>query len=791
MSCGGTEDSIIVAAMAPLLCFHAAILLMIGRVVLSQKEECPKTIVTSCKDCINAGPFCAWCNKLNFTKRGEPDSVRCDTREVLRTRGCEGDNVIFPEGKPSIISERPLGTANGPNQDPVQLQPQEVKLELRPGQPLSFSFKFKRVEDYPVDLYYLMDLSYSMNDDLQNVKSLGKDLMTALGRITKQARIGFGSFVDKVALPFTNTNPAKVQKPCPDSESSCQAAFGYHHVLSLTNKASIFNSRVSDQFISGNLDSPEGGLDAILQAAVCGDKIGWGNSTRLLVFTTDAGFHIAGDGKLAAILEPNDGRCHLDSSMVYSKSREMDYPSVGLVAQKLAENNIQPIFAVTKNVEPVYQKLKEIIPKSEVGVLSSNSDNVVNLIENAYNSLSSNVIVTHENLPDDITVTYTSDCNKGNNPGPRGVCNNVGIGKEVRFTAIVTAHKCIKEQVFQIGPLGFREKLKVTVTTKCECDCKDTANKNNPECSGEGQVICGTCSCNQGHVGQRCECKVGDKDERTLREACRQFKNGSVCSDLGDCVCGVCQCHAGEDGRAIYGTYCECDDRSCPLYLNQLCGGKGKCSCGKCSCDEGYDGEACDCKKSNEACRKGSSVCSGRGNCTCNICQCLPGYKPPFCEECPGCPSPCGKIASCVECLGFKSGPLKENCDSECSTVKHEVVEEFKDNKPCKWKRSDNCWMIYSVKELDGINNYKVTIQKKAECPKPPDLATIIGGAFSGVALIGLLLLLALKAFIHMKDVKEFRRFENEKKKAKWSKADNPLFKPSTTTVQNPNFSSN
>lgn len=35
-----------------------------------------------------------------------------------------------------------------------------------------------------------MDLSYSMNDDLQNVKSLGKDLLRALRQITKESRIG-------------------------------------------------------------------------------------------------------------------------------------------------------------------------------------------------------------------------------------------------------------------------------------------------------------------------------------------------------------------------------------------------------------------------------------------------------------------------------------------------------------------------------------------------------------------------------------------------------------------------
>ena len=51
------------------------------------------------------------------------------------------------------------------------------------------------------------------------------------------------------------------------------------------------------------------------------DLIGWRNVTRLLVFATDDGFHFAGDGKLGAILTPNDGQCHLEDNM-YKKSNE-------------------------------------------------------------------------------------------------------------------------------------------------------------------------------------------------------------------------------------------------------------------------------------------------------------------------------------------------------------------------------------------------------------------------------------------------------------------------------------
>jgi protocadherin alpha len=40
-----------------------------------------------------------------------------------------------------------------------------------------------------------------------------------------------------------------------------------------------------------------------MQAVVCRDKIGWREKARrLLVFSTDAGFHYAGDGKVGKLI---------------------------------------------------------------------------------------------------------------------------------------------------------------------------------------------------------------------------------------------------------------------------------------------------------------------------------------------------------------------------------------------------------------------------------------------------------------------------------------------------------
>lgn len=44
------------------------------------------------------------------------------------------------------------------------------------GQQATFSISVRTPENYPVDLYMLMDMSYSMRDNLEAVRGLGKDL---------------------------------------------------------------------------------------------------------------------------------------------------------------------------------------------------------------------------------------------------------------------------------------------------------------------------------------------------------------------------------------------------------------------------------------------------------------------------------------------------------------------------------------------------------------------------------------------------------------------------------------
>ncbi|NXX91124.1 ITB2 protein, partial [Centropus bengalensis] len=745
--------------------------------------ECPKMKVGTCMDCIQSGPGCAWCKQLSFTKASDPDSIRCDTVEQLQQRGCPHDEIEFPVNNITRTQDSPLSSE-------IQLTPQEMHLKLRIGQPAVFDVKFRRAMGYPIDLYYLMDLSYSMLDDLEKVKKLGGELLKALENITPSRRIGFGSFVDKTVLPFVNTHPEKLQNPCPNKDDKCQPPFAFKHILSLTDDAKKFESEVGKQSISGNLDAPEGGLDAMMQAAVCGDLIGWRNVTRLLVYATDDGFHFAGDGKLGAILTPNDGQCHLEDNM-YKKSNEFDYPSVGQLVQKLAENNIQPIFAVTSRMVDVYKKLSEMIPKSAVGELNEDSSNVIELIQEAYNNLSSRIILDHSTLPDVLDVKYDSFCgnNKNTLEEARGQCDNVKINDEVTFKVKITAKECIKSQSFTIRPLGFTDTLTIHLDSNCNCSCNEKPNQ--ADCNGKGSIVCGICSCNSGYVGKNCECDTKGKTSKELEGSCRKDNNSLICSGQGDCVCGQCMCHTSDvPDKEIYGTFCECDNMNCEFHNGLLCGGKehGRCDCGECKCEPDYEGSACQCLKSKAVClNEHGHECSLRGTCHCNHCQCWGGYQPPLCRECPGCPSPCGRYISCVECITFKSGPFEKNCSQACHNI--QVTEELKgDSRQCRERDSQNCWVSFHMFQEDGMDVYSVTVDPEKECPEPPNVALIVGSTIAGVVLIGLGLLLIWRLLTELFDRREYRRFEKEKSKAKWNEADNPLFKSATTTVVNPRF---
>lgn len=71
------------------------------------------------------------------------------------------------------------------------------------------NISYSQAQDYPIDLYYLMDLSKSMDDDKKTLSKLGNKLTEEMQKISSNFRLGFGSFVDKVLMPYVSTVPDK------------------------------------------------------------------------------------------------------------------------------------------------------------------------------------------------------------------------------------------------------------------------------------------------------------------------------------------------------------------------------------------------------------------------------------------------------------------------------------------------------------------------------------------------------------------------------------------------------
>jgi integrin beta 1 len=62
----------------------------------------------------------------------------------------------------------------------------------------------------------------------------------------------------------------------------------------------------------------------------------------------------------------------------------MDYPSIAQLNQRAIQNSINIIFAVTANQAEIYNKLSSRIEGAKSGMISQNSSNIVDLVEQEY-----------------------------------------------------------------------------------------------------------------------------------------------------------------------------------------------------------------------------------------------------------------------------------------------------------------------------------------------------------------------------------------------------------------------
>ena len=389
--------------------------------------------ISSCSECIRSCS-CIWCSD-------PAGSAHCfSVNDGNKINSCM--TLVNPNTHINV-SELPLDEF-------LQVSVESVEMKLRVGEKRNFTVSVGSVDNFPLDLYLLMDFSRSFGDDLESARSTAGDIVSALENITSQFRVGFGKFTDKPTPPYTSYNTLDLAYTINGEKSSCTYVPGvqttpcgrpipYEHVVTLTNSSMDFSSAIQTLVIEVSNDNPEGILDAIMQAVVCTDTVGWREEARkvLLVMTDDVA-HTAGDGRLAAIHTPNDGQCHTHcdpqlNKTVYMGSLDYDYPSLEHMRLVLLERGIVPVFPVSSygrfNLTDYYQHFANTMEGFSVS-LADDSSNIVELILEVYNKIASNVSLLYD-VPAFLTISHIAEC-------PTNVlidnsCANIG-NESVNFT---------------------------------------------------------------------------------------------------------------------------------------------------------------------------------------------------------------------------------------------------------------------------------------------------------------------------------------------------------------------
>ncbi|NXW43960.1 ITB4 protein, partial [Nyctiprogne leucopyga] len=713
----------------------------------SKGNRCVLSRAKSCTECIRVDKDCSFCTDESF------EEPRCDLRENLLRYGCGDASIVYTRGEMRTQQNFSINTSL----QRTQVSPQSMFMRLRAGEEMSFNMDVFQPLESPVDLYILMDFSYSMSDDLDNLKSMGQNLAEFLQALTSNYTIGFGKFVDKVSSPQTDMRPEKLREPWNNADSP----FSFKNIIRLTNNINYFSQELRKERISGNLDAPEGGFDAILQTAVCKDKIGWRkDSTHLLVFSTESAFHYEADGTnvLAGILARNDEQCHLDASGTYVYDTKQDYPSVPTLVRLLGQHNIIPIFAVTNHSYSYYEKLHKYFPISEIGVLQEDSSNIVELLRTAFERIRSKMDIRADFVPKAMKTEFTSSMYEKTESGSFHITRGE-VGKfNVRMKALEYLggqHVCNlpekdRQGVIHVKPSSLSDSLKVTASVICDvCPCEQQQEFNSPKCSFHGDFACGQCICHPGWRGDTCDCSPASSPNN---EACIRPGDVEPCSGRGECLCGKCQCYSEDLTQRFDGAFCQYDVLQCPRTSGFLCNDRGRCSKGACVCESGWEGPGCECPTSNDTCIDSrGGICNNHGRCECGRCICDKAslYTSSTCEisYSLGFQAVCESIRDCVRCQAWGTGNTKGNC-STCH-LHIQMVEELKKEEASEYcsfqDEEDDCTYHYTLEgDPTVLPNTTVHVQKKKECP-PGSFFWLIPLLIFLILLLGLLLLLCWK----------------------------------------------
>ena len=429
---------------------------------------------------------------------------------------------------------------------------------------------------------------------------------------------------------------------------------------------------------------------------------------------TESWFHSAGDGmgRLAGLLDPADDKCHLKENL-YKRGDVADYPSIKQVVDKLAENSIIPIFAVRQEQLDLYRNATDqLFRGGTVEVLEKNSENILELIENAYTRITQKqhlMLSTSESLHPD-ALCLGSD---GRFTDADGINHTFAHGEDitglnsksvVSYTLRESVHRdaacgvagdqTVAEGDVVVRTQRYEDTLMIKTAIQCDFDCMASIVLSSAKCSGKGDFACGVCLCPANFFGKNCEFKTPNCPVPGVNcnDCINPFQPTKICSGNGACPNGHCICNTIPGGE-ITGKWCECSTEDCfndgsDGTQRGICSMHGKCACppplgiegptyqmgegiSQCVCDDGYNNDKCQCPSSQATCISNGEICSGKGECVCGKCKChdADSWTGFHCEvpNCAGtkCAS-CMAYLDCVKCLYHGEQPANVTCDRMC-----------------------------------------------------------------------------------------------------------------------------
>ncbi|XP_026757299.2 integrin beta-PS-like [Galleria mellonella] len=732
----------------------------------------------SCGKCIGfAGARCIWCSAPQ-----DISEKRCQTEDYkYNTKWCKKEYIVNPEPINEIMKQNDEFSPGTPTIKPVQFRPQHLKIKMRPGVPFSFDMSYKPAKHFPLDVYYLMDHSYTMRPQTKILQQQGRQLLMELEKFTNNVQFGVGSFVEKPAFPFANPN--------------IHIAYSFKNHLKLTKNMSMFEEVLMKIPEGSNYDDPEAGLDALMQVMKCEKELGWRPvARRIIVLCTDNTYHSAGDGKMVGAAIPNDMKCHLDSNGHYDSDLKYDYPSVTQINRVASKGAFLIIFAAVNTVKKEYEALKKSIQGSNYVEFKEKS-NIVDIIKKEYLKSVEHTQINYDRLKN-VELTLDPDCSK------EGICR-IKHNESLTMKATLEVKNCSPNNTLtmQVNPINLKESLTIEIGVVCECDCEKhgSGEMNSKRCNSAGTLQCGLCNCYDGRYGDKCQC-FGNSTSNTDLDKCKlNVSDVYMCSGRGVCRCGECtKCVKG-----FSGDFCQFDDKACERVNGKLCADRGVCRLGRCECDAHWTGNDCSCPEDDSDCIAPYSkeVCSGNGKCHCGECSCnkMEGkddiYGGTFCDHCDDCTEKrCQELGEYIHCVMFNNKTYCDQIFHETETVIDMVSKT--DNKSENWnvaqecnKALDNGTVILFRHYYEG-KKIHFLVQKELDVLPVANIWVAVGSSIGAVLLIGLLTGVIWKILIDIHDKKEYAKFASEAQ-AQGFVVSNPWYRSPANNFSNPAFNNN